>query len=172
MTILRKLLRGIDYISKLAGSWAKWFVWLLVLVGAYDTIMRHFFNAPTLWAYDTLCMAGGAVYVMGWSYDYLHDSHIRVDLFYRKLSPRKRALLNIISSVVLFFPLIGALLKISITWAIKAWRINETMISTFWYPPAAPYRTVFALGILFLDLQGIANFIRDLYFVIRGEPLD
>jgi len=112
------------------------------------------------------------MYVMGWSYDYLLDYHTRVDLFYRNISPRKKALINVISSLFLFFPLVGALLKISITWAIRAWRINETMISTFWYPPAAPYRTIFALGMLFLAMQGVSNFVRDLYFVIRGEPLD
>ncbi|HPK87674.1 MAG TPA: hypothetical protein PK267_06590 [Atribacterota bacterium] len=54
----------------------------------------------------------------------------------------------------------------------KAWRIKEKMISTFWYPPAAPYRTIFAFGLLLLLFQGMASFIRDLYFVIRGEPLD
>ena len=31
---------------------------------------------------------------------------------------------------------------------------------------------VFALGMLFLTMQGVSNFIRDLYFVIRGEPID
>ncbi|HBY57298.1 MAG TPA: hypothetical protein DEG96_05495 [Candidatus Atribacteria bacterium] len=173
MLILKKILKTIDSISIFTASWAKWLAWLLVLVGAYDTIARHFFNAPTIWAYDTLCMAGGAMYVLGWSYDYLCDYHTRVDLFYRNLSARKKALINVLSSVFLFFPLVGALLKISITWAIRAWKIDETMISTFWYPPAAPpYRTVFALGILLLVLQGVANFIRDLYFVIRGESID
>ncbi|MBA7710441.1 hypothetical protein ES703_119383 [subsurface metagenome] len=117
-------------------------------------------------------MAGGALYVLGWSYDYLHGSHIRVDIFYRNLSPRKKALLDVICAAILFFPLMGALMISSISWAVRAWRINETMISTFWYPPAAPYRTIFALGIFFLTLQGIAKFIRDLHFLIRGEPLD
>jgi len=172
MTILRKILRGIDSISEHAGSWAKWFAWLLVLVGAYDTIMRHFFNAPTIWAYDLLCMAGGALYALGWSYDHLHESHIRVDFLYHLLSPRKKALLDVICAAVLFFPLMGILTITSISWAVRAWRINETMISTFWYPPAAPYRTIFAIGIFLLTLQGIAKFIRDLYFLIRGEPFD
>jgi len=172
MTILKKILKGIDSISEHVGSWAKWCAWLLVLVGAYDTIMRHFFNAPTLWAYDTLIMAGGVLYLLGWSYDYLHGSHIRVDIFYRNLSPRKKALLDVICAAILFFPLMGALMVSSISWAVRAWRINETMISTFWYPPAAPYRTIFALGIFFLTLQGIAKFIRDLHFLVRGKPLD
>jgi TRAP-type mannitol/chloroaromatic compound transport system permease small subunit len=102
----------------------------------------------------------------------LYDYHTRVDLLYRNLSPRNKALINVISSVFLFFPLMGALMITSISWAVRAWRIKETMISTFWYPPAAPYRTVFALGILLFTLQGIANFIRDLYFLMRGKSLD
>ncbi len=172
MAILKKVVKAIDFISEQSGSWAKWFAWLLVLVGAYDTIMRHFFNAPTIWAYDTLCMAGGALYVLGWSYDYLYDAHTRVDVFYTRLSPRGKAILNTIASIFLFFPMMIALLITSTSWAIRAWRIHETMTSTFWYPPAAPYRTVFALGILLLLLQGISNFIKDLYFILRGEKLD
>jgi len=172
MLILKKILITIDTISKLAASGAKWFAWLLVLVGAYDTIARHFFNAPTIWAYDTLCISGGILYVLGWAYDYLCDSHTRVDLVYRKLSPKKQAFMNIVSSIFLFFPIVIALLTVSINWAMRSWRIKEKMISTFWYPPAAPYRTIFAIGILLLLLQGIAGFVRDLYFFIKGEPFD
>lgn len=170
--MLKKVLRIIDTLSQYSGSLAKWFAWVLVLVGTYDTIARHFFNAPTVWAYDVLCMSGGVLYVMGWSYDSLHDSHIRVDLLYRKLSPRKKAFLDTISALFLFFPLMYIFLTSSLAWAARAWRINETMTSTFWYPPAAPYRTVFAIGIILLILQGSAKFIRDVHLLIKGVPLD
>ncbi len=172
MTILKTTLNIVDSASEYAGSLAKWCAWILVLVGAYDTIARHFFNAPTVWAYDVLCMAGGTLYTLGWSYDHLHDSHIRVDLIYRKLSPKHQALMNVISAAFLFFPLMTVLLVSSTSWAIRAWRIHETMTSTFWYPPAAPYRTVFALGTFLLMLQGIAKFVRDVHFYIRGEAFD
>lgn len=172
MTILKRILRVIDSGSEHSGSFAKWFAWVLVVTGTYDTIARHFFNAPTIWAYDTLCMAGGVIYAMGWSYDYLRNSHIRVDIIYRYLSPRKKSFMDVMSAAFLFFPLMVALAISSISWAIRAWRINETMISTYWYPPAAPYRTIFAVGIILLTLQGLAKFIRDLHFLIRGESLD
>ena len=172
MSVLKKTLKIIDLCSAKAGSYARWFAWVLVLAGAYDALARHLFNAPTIWAYDTLCMSGGALYVLGWSYDLLHDSHIRVDLFYRLMSDRKKALVNVISALFLFFPLMIAFLITSISWATKAWAMNETMTSTFWYPPAAPYRTIFAIGIALLLLQGTAKLIRDLYFLIRGEYLD
>ena len=172
MTVLKKILKSIDSISEMAGSLGKWFALLLVLVGAYDTIARHFFNAPTIWAYDTLCMSGGALYLIGASYTYLHKSHTRVDIFYSHFSPRRKALMDVICSIFLFFPLMSIMLKLSIVWAIRAWRIHEVMFQSFWYPPAGPYRTVFALGLFLLILQGIATFIRDLYFIIRGESID
>jgi TRAP-type mannitol/chloroaromatic compound transport system permease small subunit len=172
MTIVTKILKYIDFLSEKAGALGKWFAFLLVLVGAYETISRHFFNAPTIWAYDTLCMAGGAVYLLGASYVYLHDSHTRVDLIYSMLSKRTQAWIDIVCSLLFFFPLMTIMFKIATEWSIKAWKTDEVFTNSFWYPPAAPYRTVFAVGLLLLLLQGIAKFIRDTYFVVRGDSID
>lgn len=172
MTILSKLLKFIDWMSETSGSLGKWFAFLLVLAGSYEAISRHFFNAPTIWAYDTMCMAGGVIYMMGASYNLLHNSHTRVDIIYTNLSPRKQAFMDVICAIVLFFPLMIIMFKLAVTWAVKAWKIHEVMFNSFWYPPAAPYRTMFAVGLLLLILQGAAKFIRDLYFLIKGEPID
>ncbi len=172
MTKLIKLLKFIDWLSEKSGAIGKWFALLLVFIGSYEAIARHFFNAPTIWAYDSMCMAGGVIYMLGASYNYLHNSHTRVDLFYMQASPRKQALIDVIGSIILFFPLMIIMFKVSVTWAVKAWKINEVMFNSFWYPPAAPYRTIFAIGLLLLILQGLARFIRDLHFVIRGEKID
>lgn len=172
MTIVRKILKVIDAISESSGQFAKWFALLLVLVGSFDAIARHFFNAPTIWAYDTLCMSGGVVYMLGASYVYLHDAHTRVDLIYGSLSKRKQAVIDIVCSLLFFFPLMIIMLKLGTEWAVKAWKIKEVMFTSFWYPPAAPYRTIFALGVLFLILQGLARFVRDVYYAIKGESID
>ena len=172
MTILRKILKFIDRLSETSGALGKWFAFLLVLIGSYEAIARHFFNAPTIWAYDSMCMSGGIIYMLGASYNYLHDSHTRVDLIYSSLSQRKKALIDVICAIFLFFPLMIIMFKLSVTWALRAWRIHEVMFNSFWYPPAAPYRTVFAVGLLLLILQGIARFIRDLYFLVRGKEID
>jgi len=172
MSGLKRTLGIIDSISELSGSVGKWFALLLVLAGTYETVARHFFNAPTIWAYDVLCMSGGTLYLLGASYDYLHDAHTRVDLFFNMLSPRKKAFMNVICSLLFFFPLMIIMFKLAFTWAVRAWKIKEVFFNSFWYPPAGPYRTIFAIGLFLLILQGAANFIRDLYFVIRGETLD
>lgn len=172
MNTLRKTLRGIDWLSEQAGAFGKWFALVLVLVATFDAIARHFFSSPTIWAYDTITMAGGVIYMMGASYNYRHDGHTRVDVIYQYLSERNKALLNVIASLFLFFPLMGAMLYMAIKWMIRAWRIDEVLFNSFWYPPAGPYRTIFALGLLLLVLQGIARFVRDLHLVIKGHTID
>ena len=172
MVILKKILKTIDTLSITAGSVGKWFAFLLVLAGSYDAIARHFFNAPTIWAYDVLCMAGGVTYMLGASYVYHKDLHTRVDIIYGSVSKKKKAIIDIICSIIMFFPLMSVMLILATKWAVKAWKINEVMFTSFWYPPAAPYRTVFAIGIFLLILQGIARFVRDVYFVIKGEAID
>ena len=172
MTSLKRLLKTIDALSELSGAVGKWCALILVFAGTYEAVARHFFDAPTIWAYDTLCMAGGALYLLGASYGYLYDSHTRVDMFYNMLPDRGKAFMNVLCSLFLFFPLMGVMLWMSFTWAVRAWRINEVFFNSFWYPPAGPYRTVFAVGLLLLMLQAIANFVRDLYFTVRGETLD
>lgn len=172
MSILLKLPRLIDRLSEGAGALGKWFALLLVVIGSYETISRHFFGAPTIWAYDSLCMAGGVVYLLGASFTYLKDSHIRVDILYSRLPPRRQAVLNIVCAFVFFFPLMGVLLWEAVKWAFRAWKIDEVMFNSFWYPPAAPYRTLVAVGLLLLVLQGIARLIRDVNLLAGGRDLD
>ena len=46
------------------------------------------------------------------------------------------------------------------------------MFNSFWYPPAAPYRTIFAIGLFLLLLQGVAKLIENVYFLVEGKNLD
>jgi TRAP-type mannitol/chloroaromatic compound transport system permease small subunit len=171
MSLLRTLLKTIDWMSEQSGQLGKWFALVLVFAGSYEAIARHFFNAPTIWSYDTMCMAGGAIYLLGASYNFKHDAHTRVDLFYMQGSRKTKAIIDVVCSLLLFFPLMIIMFKLAVDWAVKAWKIEEVMFTSFWYPPAAPYRTLFAVGLLLLILQGLARLIRDLHFLIKGEEI-
>ena len=172
MTFLRKLPHWIDRLSMASGAVGKWFAVLLVLAGTFETISRHFFNAPTIWAYDTMCMAGGAIYLLGASYTYFKDSHTRVDLIYSRFSPKGQAWIDVIGAAIFFFPLMIVMFDMAVRWAIRAWSMNEVMFTSFWYPPAGPYRTLFAIGLLLLILQAAAKFARDVYLLVKDETLD
>ena len=169
---MRRILKAIDTISETVGSVGRWFVIALILVGVFEVTMRYVFNAPTVWAYETSSMLGGTVYAFGWAYALLHKSHIRVDVFFSRLSLRGQAIADSILALILFFPLIGWMAERSVFWAWRAWSRNLVMMESYWYAPQWPFRTILAIGICLLLLQGIAKFVRDAYFAVKGSTID
>lgn len=169
---MRTIVRVIDSISEWTGKTARWLAVALVLVVTYGVIKRYVFNAPELWPYEVSIMLGSAVYILGLSYTHRYDRHVRVDVIYAHLPPRWRGIIDVAGSLLLFFPILILVTYASATWAWDAWVIDERMAETGWYPPAAPLRTVVALGFLFLTLQGIAQFLRALHLLRRSKPYD
>ena len=169
--MMHSALKAVDSVSHWVGSAARWLVVALIAVAVYDIISRYVFNAPAIWAYETSTMLGGALYALGWAYCQVHDSHIRVDIFYGRLSQRGKAILDIVLSLVFFFPLFTYLLRTSFWAMVDAWRRGEVMQETFWYPPSGPFRTVIVIGVFLLFVQFIATFIRNIHIVAKGRLL-
>jgi len=164
MVIVKNILEAVDSVSEHLASWGRWLTVTLVLVGTWDVLLRYGFNAPTVWAYETMMMLGGSIYALGWGYCLLHKSHIRVDIFFSRLSARGQAIADVVLAAVFFFPLMSMLVYKSIFWRIRAWSRSDVMVDSYWYPPAGPFRTLIALGICMLFLQGVAKLIRDIQF--------
>ena len=144
----------------------------LVLVVAYGVIKRYVFNAPELWPYEVAIMLGSAVYILGLCYTHRYDRHVRVDVIYAHLPPRWRGLIDVLGSLLMFFPILILITYVSANWAWGAWATDERMAETGWYPPAAPLRTLVAIGFLFFTLQGVAQLVRALHLLRRSKPYD
>lgn len=169
---MRAVLKVIDFISEWTGKTARWLCLVLVLAMTYEIIMRYVFRSPLMWAYETSIMLGGAIYALSWAYTHKRHDHIRIDVFYSRLSLRGKAIVDVTCTILLFFPLLAFLIGTSSVWMWRAWKINEKMAETYWYPPAAPIRTVVVVGFCLFALQAVAQFIRDLYVLFRNKAYD
>ena len=169
---MRTFIRTIDSISDWTGKTIHWLSVAIILVIAFEVIMRYVFVAPTIWVYDTSRMLGAALYILAWPYVHRHRRHVRVDIIYTRLSPRSKAIIDVIGTMLFFFPLVILLIDTSIAWMLRAWLQNEKLVETYWYPPTAPLRTVVTIGLVLFAIQGSAQFFRDLYLLIRNKPYD
>lgn len=169
---MRKLLKFIDATSLWTGKIVRWLAVALVLIMSYEVFMRYVLNSPTMWAYETVIMTGAAMYVFAWTYVHREKAHIRVDVFYSRLSSRGKALVDALCTFFLFFPLISLLGYMAFTWMARAWKIGEKSVETYWYPPIAPLRTAVFIGLVLFGLQGLAQFIRDVYLLLRNKSYD
>ena len=123
-------------------------------------ILRYVFNRPTIWAWDVNVQLLGLLGVMGAGYTLLHRGHVGVDVLAEHLSPRARMILELIMSLF-FFLAVGVLVWVVGRGAWTSLQVKEVYTS-FWSPPLYPFKVVVVIGVLFLLLQGIVKFIRDL----------
>jgi len=169
---MRKILRVIDSISDWTAKVISWFAIALILVLVFDVVERYVFGGATVWAYETAVMLGATIYVMGWAYVHRLREHIRVDVFYVHLSLRKQAIIDIVGTLLFLLPLLYVMIDTSIFYMVRAWKIDEVLAETFWYPPAFPFRTMMVVGLSLFTIQVVAQFIRDLYLLVRNKAYD
>ena len=149
-----------------------WLVALLIVSICYDVFMRYLFNAPTIWSFALSYMMGAALSALGLAYVHSVAGNVRVDIIYNKFSPKVRLLIDLFFTIIFFFPLYGLL---AYYFGVNTWHafvIKRYDINSIWYPVVWPYMTAITLGFVFLFLQGIAIFLRDLRSLMKGgaEP--
>ncbi len=169
---MRKVLRIIDSINETIGSLSSWLVIVMVIVILYEVIARYVFNSPTTWAFGSMRLIGGAVIVIGWAYAQLHNLHIKVDIFYTHFSARKKALVDILGSILFFFPLLGAFTYIVILRELEVLMKGQLLTSSFWCSPSSLYGVVLMLGLCLTCLQFAAQLARDINTLAEGSHHD
>jgi TRAP-type mannitol/chloroaromatic compound transport system permease small subunit len=117
-------------------------------------------------------MLGVFIVCIGWSYVHLQHGHVRVDVFYTRMSPRGKAITDVICFLVFFLPLMLVLIYASGKMAWDAYTFHEVLMASFWYPPALPVRLVVLIGIITFLIQGLADFTRDVYLLAKGASID
>jgi TRAP-type mannitol/chloroaromatic compound transport system permease small subunit len=169
MNAIKKLIVAIDAISEWIGRIVSVLIPLMVLVLLAEVIMRYAFDRPTLWAYDTAIFMYGYVGILAGAYTLKHKNHIVVDVVYNLFSPRTKAAMNVFTGLLMFLFLI-VFIKYTLPVAITALKAGHRT-NTQWAPPLGHFRLIIPIGAALLILQGIANWIRDVYFAFTGRQL-
>jgi len=172
MTVIRKVYDGIGWFSEKVSEGAKWLIIAVILVTTYEVFMRYVLNSPTMWVWATTQMLGAAFIALGLANNHRINSNVRVDIISMRFSPRFRATLEVFFTILFFFPLAYILTKLFIQDAFFALSINQVDNTSAWSPITWPYKMVVAAGILFLLIQGVATFLKDILVLKNGgnEP--
>ena len=168
MRVLKKIGDGIGVVSEWSGRIAMFLVIVLIVSIAYDVFARYLFNAPTIWSYTFSYMLGTAIIAIGLPYVYYHNANVRVDVIYSKLPLRGRLILDVVLTILLFFPMVFLLIKVFGEDLWQAYLCGEVATDSIWYPILWPFKLVITLGLVFLFLQGIATFIGNLQRLFKG----
>lgn len=109
----------IDRLSLFCGEFVSYWAVIAVIVYYFEVMSRYVFGSPTNWAHEAMYLMFGMQYLIAGSYAMLTESHVRVDIFYAPLSKRRKAVVDLLTSVF-FFIFAGTLLLTSWIFAFDA----------------------------------------------------
>jgi TRAP-type mannitol/chloroaromatic compound transport system permease small subunit len=166
---VRATIITIDTIADWSGRIIAWLIIPMTCAVTYEVVARHFFRAPTIWAYDVTYMLYGTHFMLGTAYTLMKVGHVRTDMLYQNWSVRRQNLIDMIGYLFFFFPAMALLFYFGWQEASHAWAIGETSNESPWRPIIYPFKAVIPLTALLLFVQGISEFLKSLYAVRTGR---
>lgn len=167
--VIRGYVKIVDRLSDYVGLVAMYLIFFMVAVLLLDAVTRNVIDIPLHWCVELAQFTLAAYYFMGGALTLKNDQHVRMDLFYEKLSVRGKAWLDLVTSACLIFYLVVLLLGSisSVTYAIETGERRFSM----WNPSMIPIKVLMVACIVLMVLQSIALVFKQIA-ILRGDPFE
>ncbi|MDJ0906362.1 MAG: TRAP transporter small permease subunit [Woeseiaceae bacterium] len=160
----------LDRISNVAGRVTAWLTLAMVLLTTIIVVMRYVFDAGQIWMQESVTWMHAAVFMIGAAYTLLHEEHVRVDIFYRSMGARGRALVDFLGVLLFLLPLCGFLAWMAWDFAAVSWSIRESSREPggLPYPMIPLLKSMVVLMPALVALQGASLLLRSLRIIRSG----
>jgi TRAP-type mannitol/chloroaromatic compound transport system permease small subunit len=159
---LKSLSLRLDRIAELVGNAAAWMALALVLVTFTVVMLRYLFQLGWIAMQESILYLHASLFLLGAAYTLKKDGHVRVDIFYRGFSAKRKALVDLLGSLLLLLPVCSFLLWASWDYVTIAWSIHEGSQEAGGLPYVYLLKTLIPVAVLLLILQGISQALSSL----------
>ena len=164
---IRLYVRYVDALNRAVGNVVMYLALVMLAVLLFGSITRYVFNVPFVWIIEMSQFLMAAYYILGGGYTLQDDSHVRMDVWYERWKPKRRAFVDSITVFCLIFYL-GIMIYGGISSSAYSLKYNQTNYSA-WAPPMAPIKIIMTVGFCLMLLQAFSIFIKDLAKVTHRE---
>lgn len=164
------LIKWIDALNERIGRFLCWSLPLMTAI----TLLVVFFAAlgrGWVWLGELVVYMYGILFMVGAGYTLLHDGHVRVDVFYQRLSPRRRAWIDLLGVLLLLLPTCAVIAWFSFPYVATSWELREHSIERQGLPAVFLLKTCLLLMPLLVALQGVSLAAKS-YLLIIGRPYE
>ena len=158
---MRQLKSILERISELTGAAMAWLTVLMVLGTFVIVVLRYVFDLGWIAMQESIVWMHAAVFMLGASYTLKRNEHVRVDIFYRRATAKRRAWVNVVGTLVFLLPLAGFVAVASWDYVSTSWAIREASREAGGLPfPFVPMmKSLIPATAALLMLQGIADLL-------------
>jgi TRAP-type mannitol/chloroaromatic compound transport system permease small subunit len=153
-------MRGVDALNRMVGSVAMYLLLVMLAILTYSVVSSNVFGSPAIWVMEMAQFTMAAYYLLGAGYSMQQGAHVRMDFLYERWSPKRRALMDVMTILFVIFYL-GVLIYGGVqssSYALEYGQRNHTV----WGPYMAPIKIIMTTGMVLMLLQSIAELLKDL----------
>lgn len=159
-----KFAKLIDRFNIQIGRATAWLTLVMVLVTFFIVALRYVFDTGWIWLQESVNWMHAAVFMLASAYTLARDEHVRVDIFYRAFSPRRKAIIDAIGILLLLLPVSVYLVWSSWDYVAASWAIRESSREAggLVFPLVPLLKSFIPIMATMLLLQGIGMLCRAL----------
>lgn len=146
-----------------------WFTLLMVIQTFLIVLLRYGFNLGWIAMQESVMYMHALVFLLGAAHTLRVNEHVRVDIFYRRLSPRQQSLVDIVGVLTLLMPVNFFIMWISWDYVVMSWELLERSREAGGLPFVFFLKTLILLFAITMNLQGLAELLRNIMSYKLGE---
>ncbi len=158
MKLKERILDIFGKFTEIFGNIAGYFFFILIFLVTTSVFLRYLFSIGFIWLQDLYIWLHAIIILLGISFTLKEDGHVRIDLVYRNLSKKRKALVNKIGAFLFGIPFSYFVFSKGFLYFQRSYKLNESSKETGGLP--AIY--VLKFFICFLGLMLFIELIRSI----------
>lgn len=168
MQVLAAFVRAVSGLNRAIGEVLSWLALACVLVCFTVVVQRYVFHTSTLWMQDLYVWMSGAMFTGVAGFALMRDDHVRVDIFYRPASTRRKAIADLVGVVLFLLPFVYVVWTYGSTAVSRSWSFYEGSANIGGMPGLFILKSFILVFAALIGLQGLAMAARAI-LVLRGR---
>lgn len=158
----------IDTFTEWCGKLTAWATLAMMLCTCSVVVARYLFGSGSIALQETVLYLHAFAFMLGTAFTLKRGGHVRVDIFYRHFSPRRRALVDALGTVFFLLPTCGLIFWLSVDYVSNSWAMSEHSAESAGLPWVYLLKSLLLVMPTLLLLQGIAEFLKS--FTLLRSP--
>ncbi|MEZ5515270.1 MAG: TRAP transporter small permease subunit [Steroidobacteraceae bacterium] len=158
----------IDRLSDALGRAISWLTLAMVLVTLVVVVLRYVFGIGVIWLQESITWMHAVVFMLGASYALRQEDHVRVDVLYRRATPRQRGWIDVLGSLLFLLPFCAYILYTSWPYVAASFAVREASREANGLPGLFLLKAVIPLMAVLLALQALADLRRAVHRIRGG----
>jgi tripartite ATP-independent transporter DctM subunit len=150
----------IDTLTKKTGFITAILALILALIVGYDATMRYLFSGGSIALQEIEWHIFDIIFLFGLSYALKHDKHVRVDIFFANYSTETKAVVQILSMLILVLPFSLFFLSGSLDMVTQSYLQNEISSDPGGLTHRFLIKGVLFIAFILLVLQAISEIVK------------